>query len=139
MGYAVELSFDVRRPGGASGRQEAIDVCARRHNCSTKYTMYETEGRGKHIKRSESITVVTFDEDTADSLIAFITDVKRARLAYVDCIYRDDNSCDLLYASSKYVKLLDKPTSLQVRRNIREKRETNEEVQAIALAATLRP
>jgi len=67
-----------------------------------------------------------FDENDGDNVIAFVKDVRKCKMAYVDCVYRDDCSCDLLYASPKYLKLLDKPTSLKVRRNLRERSKSEE-------------
>ncbi len=126
MGYAVELSFDIRKLTGITKRHDELSCLADRFNCSCFYSTYEAEGVGGRISRSESIHVVMFDENDGDNVIDFVKDVRKCKLAYIDCVYRDDYSCDLLYASPKYLKLLDKPTSLKVRRNLRERSKSEE-------------
>jgi len=51
--------------------------------------------------------------------LLFIEDMRSEKIGYIDCVYRDDISCDLLYASPKYLRRLDKKTSLEIRRAIK--------------------
>lgn len=119
MGYAVELSFNAKKTIGLLKKQEDITVKARQHNCTSQYNMIEMEGFGRSVHKSESIHVVMFDEDTISSMYEFIKYIRREKLAYVDCIYRDDCTCDLLYASGHYLRKLDKPSSLKIRRSLK--------------------
>lgn len=119
MGYAVELSFNAKKTLGLLKKQQDIAVKARLFNCSSQYNMMELEGYGRKISKSESIHVVIFDDENINSMCDFVKDVRKQKLAFIECIYRDDCTCDLLYASGHYLKKLDKPLSLKIRRSMK--------------------
>ena len=120
MGYAVELSFDVKASGlGYTNRINIINTKAREYGCSSYYSMHEIEGVGRKTLRNENITVAIFDSEIIDNMLSFIKEIRIDKIAYIDCIYRDDISCNLLYASPKYLRRLDKKTSLEIRRTIK--------------------
>ena len=120
MGYAVELSFDVKASGlGYTNRINIINTKAREYGCSSYYSMHEIEGVGRKTLRNENITVAIFDSDIIENMLSFIKEIRIDKIAYIDCIYRDDISCNLLYASPKYLRRLDKKTSLEIRRTIK--------------------
>lgn len=120
MGYAVELSFDVKASGlGYTNRINIINTKAREYGCSSYYSMHEIEGVGRKTLRNENITVAIFDSEVIENMLSFIKEIRIDKIAYIDCIYRDDISCNLLYASPKYLRRLDKKTSLEIRRTIK--------------------
>ncbi len=120
MGYAVELSFDVKTVGlGFTKRIDTIETKAREYGCSSQYSMHEIEGVGRKTIRNENITVVVFEEEFIDNMYLFLKDIRTNKLGYIECIYRDEVSCNLLYASPKYLRRLDKKTSLDIRRSIK--------------------
>lgn len=119
MGYAVELSFNAKKTFGLLKKQEDITSKARFYNCTSQYNMIEMEGYGRRINKSQSIHVIIFDEEMVDSMYDFIKYIRKEKIAYLECIYRDDCTCDLLYASGHYLKKLDKPTSLKIRRSLK--------------------
>ena len=120
MGYAVELSFDVKASGlGYTNRINIINTKAREYGCSSYYSMHEIEGVGRKTIRNENITVVVFEEESIDNMYLFLKDIRTNKLGYIECIYRDEVSCNLLYASPKYLRRLDKKTSLDIRRSIK--------------------
>lgn len=119
MGYAVELSFDVFKSGSYTSKQEQIAMKARDHSSCTQYSMHEIEGYGRKTVRNDSIYVVMFEDDDLNSMLSFIEEIKSENISSIDCIYTDDISCNLLYASPKYLRRLDKPTSLEIRRNLK--------------------
>ena len=119
MGYAVELSFNAEKTLGLLKKQQAISVKARLYNCSSQYNMMELEGVGRKINKSESIHVVIYEDENINSMYDFIRDIRKEKLAFIECIYRDDCTCDLLYASGHYLKKLDKPLSLKIRRSMK--------------------
>uniref|UniRef100_A0A6C0CPM9 Uncharacterized protein n=1 Tax=viral metagenome TaxID=1070528 RepID=A0A6C0CPM9_9ZZZZ len=119
MGYAVELSFNAKKTFGILKKQQDIAVKAREFGCSSQYNMMELEGYGRKITKSESIHVVIYDDENVSSMYGFIREIKKLKIAFIECIYRDDCTCDLLYASGHYLKKLDKPTSLKIRRSMK--------------------
>ena len=118
MGYAVELSFDVSKSGSYTTKQEQIGMIARDHSSCTQYSMHEIEGYGRKTVRNESIHVVMFEDNDLDSMLSFIEVIRSEKISSIDCIYTDEISCNLLYASPKYLRRLDKPTSLEIRRSL---------------------
>ena len=119
MGYAVELSFDVSKSGSYTVKQEQIAMKARDHGSSTQYSMHEIEGYGRKTVRNESIHVVMFEDSDLDRMLSFIGEIRSEKISSIDCIYADEISCNLLYASPKYLRRLDKPTSLEIRRTLK--------------------
>ena len=125
MGYAVELSFDIKTSGlGYTQRINAINMKAREYGCSSYYSMHEIEGVGRKTLRNENITVAIFDAEIVENMLLFIKDIRSEKLGYIDCVYRDDISCILLYASPKYLRRLDKKSSLEIRRSIKNSDDT---------------
>jgi len=83
--------------------------------------MNEIEGKGNKTTRSDCIQVVNFNEDQFQNFIDFLNIVYRQRCLYVECIYREDNSCNLLYISGRYLKRLDKNTAREIKRKYQKK------------------
>ena len=119
MGYAVELSFDISKSGSFTDKQELIAIKAREYNSSTQYSMHEIEGYGRKTIRNETINVVIFEDSDFNNMLDFIGEIKKEKISSIDCIYTDEISCNLLYASPKYLRRLDKPTSLKIRRTFK--------------------
>lgn len=135
MGYAVELSFDVAKSGSFITKQEQIAIKARDHSSCTQYSMHEIEGYGRKTVRNDSIQVVMFEDEDLHNMLSFIEEIRLEKISSIDCIYTDDISCNLLYASPKYLHRLDKPTSLDIRRTL--KKSENETVLAVRKALKL--
>ncbi|MAH20750.1 MAG: hypothetical protein CMB96_04870 [Flavobacteriaceae bacterium] len=135
MGYAVELSFDISKSGSFTAKQELIAIKAREYNSSTQYSMHEIEGYGRKTTRNESINVVMFEDNDFDSMLDFIGEIRKEKISSIDCIYTDEISCNLLYASPKYLRRLDKPSSLEIRRSM--KKTEDESILAVREALRL--
>lgn len=67
----------------------------------------------------ESIHVVMFEDSDFDNMLSFIGEIRTEKISSIVCIYTDEISCYLLYASPKYLRRLDKPTSLKIRRELK--------------------
>lgn len=125
MGYAVELSFDVSKSGSYTARQDLIAMTARDHNSSTQYSMHEIEGYGRRTIRNESVHVIMFDDNDFEDMLSFIGVIRSEKVSSIDCIYTDEITCSFLYASPKYLRRLDKPTSLKIRRTLKKSEDQN--------------
>ncbi len=134
MGYAVELSFDVSKSGSYTTKQEQIAMKARKHGSCTQYSMHEIEGCGRKTVRNESIRVVIFEDSDLDNMISFIREIRSEKVSSIDCIYTDEITCNLLYASPKYLRRLDKPASLEIRRTLKK----SEDETALAVREALK-
>ena len=108
MGYGIELSMDIRNPSNMVSLETHHRQLATNNRCEMQYFTHEMEGKGKQIKRSMSVQVVTFGDDAFDSMLAFIRTIRNQRTNHIDCIYRDDGACKLLYASARYLRTTEK-------------------------------
>lgn len=118
MGYTIEISLDVRKPNmlikSVKERREMADY----HLCEMQYFMHEIEGKKRTIIRSDSIHVVYFSEDTFCNLINYIKNIRKEKGLYIECIYRDDNSTNLLFVSPKYLQRMDKNIAKEYKKKI---------------------
>ena len=121
MGYAIELSFDARKHKSLLGNTEDRRKLASDYGCEMQYFMHEIEGKGRRTLRSDSIHVVLFHEEDLSNLLDFIRCIRREKAIYVECIYRDDCTCDLLYASPKYLQRMDKSFARTFKRKLKTK------------------
>lgn len=108
MGYGIELSMDIRKPSNMVALQTHHRQLAIDNKCEMQYFTHEVEGKGKQIQRSVCVQVVTFGEEDFDHMLSFIRTIRNQHTNHIDCIYRDDGACTLLYASARYLKHTDK-------------------------------
>jgi len=130
MGYAVELSFNISKTPNLQNKQRVMSEIASLFSCECDYSSYEVEGTGRKITRNDLVQVFMFSN--FEDAYRFLSKVRIEKLAYIDCIYNDDISCDLLYASPKYIKLLNKPDSLILRRKLKSKYGKDDDITKIA-------
>lgn len=113
MGYAIELSRKINNTNMVTNCNN-FDECIRNlaHNSDSYYTMNEhnenTSKKNKKKLQLISVYVVIFSENNFDDFLKFIKQIKKEKNIYIECIYQDDVTCDIIYASSKYLKKNDK-------------------------------
>ena len=128
MAYTVELSFDIRNNSSVNTFCHQQRSLAKQYNCDFQYFMTEIEGKGNKTTRSDCIQVVNFNEDQFQNFIDFLNIVYRQKCLYVECIYREDNSCNLLYISGRYLKRLDKNTAREIKRKYQKKQSETKDI-----------
>tara|TARA_B000000441_G_C21721225_1_gene339277 strand:- start:492 stop:914 length:423 start_codon:yes stop_codon:yes gene_type:complete len=113
MGYAIEMSRRINNTNmvaNCNNFDEYIRKLA--HNSDSYYRMneYNENSSQKYKKNIEliSVYVVIFSENNYDDFLKFIKEIKKEKNIYIECIYQDDVTCDIIYASSKYLKKNDK-------------------------------
>ena len=113
MGYAIEMSHRINNTNvveNCNNFDEYIRKLA--HNSDSYYTMneYNENSSQKYKKKIQLLTVyvVIFSENNFDDFLTFIKEIKKEKNIYIECIYQDDITCDIIYASSKYLKKNDK-------------------------------
>jgi len=121
MAYTVELSFDIRKNPSINTLCHQQRTLAKQYNCDFQYFMNEVEGMGKKFIKNDCIHVVIFNEDNYTDMLSFLKYILKQRSMYIECVYREDNSCNLLYISGRYLKRLDKNTARDVRRSYQKK------------------
>ena len=109
MSYAVELSLDINTSGVEWNKMiEERKQVANKHECDIQYFTHDIEGKGNKIINNDSIQVVIFEKEKINNLIEYIKEIRSYKKNYIECIYQDDVTCDLLYASPKYIRKMDK-------------------------------
>ena len=104
MGYAIELSFDIRNSGSVVSQKQRRRQLATDYLCNIQYFMHEIEGYRKTTTRNDVVQVVIFETEKLENFLGFVKAVRKDREVHVECIYQDDRTCDLLYASPKISK-----------------------------------
>ena len=126
MGYAVELCFDVRKGSAWWSQINLHRSLAEQHGCEMQYFTHEIEGKGKSTLKSESIQVITFNDNDIENFLCFIRTLRNSERNNIDCIYQDDTTCNLLYASPRYIRKMDKNFARKFRRERRNWNPTSE-------------
>ena len=119
MGYNIEISVNMLKETKFSEIEKIICDTANFYNCNNIYTISEEDGTLK-ILRYHCIFVVNFLDEKIDNFIKFANFVKNYKLCYVECIYYDD-VYKLIYASSYYLKNIDKDASKKYKQFINDK------------------
>ena len=89
------------------------------YNCNNIYTISEEDGTLK-ILRYHYIFVVNFLDAKINNFIKFVKFAKKYKSCYVECIYYD-NVYKLIYASSYYLKNIDKNACKKYKQFINDK------------------
>jgi len=109
MGYSIEISVNMLKETKFSEIENTIHSVARSYKCDNIYTLTEEDGTLK-IPRYHCIYVVNFLDDNIDNLIKFIKFIKTYKSTHIECVYNND-FYKLLYASSYYLKNINKELS----------------------------
>jgi len=130
MGYTLEISFDLlnRTADDIHTKRDALIDLALASQCDHHYTLYETQppsndGGAASPARHHEILVVHFldDDDSLFSCAAFLRMVRKQSGLTLECIYEDNITCKLLYASRGYMQLMEPGAAQRFRREKRER------------------
>ena len=121
MGYAIELSTDERKGKMVIENEFVRRQEAENYMCEMQYFTHEVEGKKRKILSLYKIQVVIFSKENFDSMLNYIQEIRKKRQIYIECIYRDDLTSDLLYASPKYLKNIDKDFAKSYKKKIKDK------------------
>ena len=104
MGYEIELSYDL---GITSSVRDIIIKKAYRCSCEFHYIQYELEGRRRQIYKKRAIITFIFSKDGLP-MQSFIRYIKNIKAVYIECISTDTGSFEIIYASPKYLSIMNK-------------------------------
>lgn len=119
MVYTVELSLYKNKEKNTTHYNKSRREQADKYNCQMQYFMHELEGYGNNIKSNEYIHIVIFDSFDYENVINYLIDIRKEKISYIECVYRDDTVCDILYCSPRYLKRLDKNSAKTIKYNIK--------------------
>ena len=129
MGYTIEISFDLLHrttTDDIDAKKQALLDLALASHCDHHYTLYETEQANSATAtpaRHHEVLVLHFLEDEASlfSCAAFLRTVRKQTGLTLECIYEDNITCKLLYASPGYQQLMEPGAAQRYRREKRER------------------
>jgi hypothetical protein len=129
MGYNVEISINILRETKFSEVENTIQNVAKFYSCDNIYLLSEEDGT-KKIPIYKCIYVINFVDENFDNLIKFLKSIKKNKSSYIECIYEND-IYKLLYASSFYLKSIDKELSKTYKQFIKDKNFTPNETKLL--------
>jgi len=119
MGYNIEVSVNMLKETKFSEVEKTIKDMAEFYSCDNIYSLTEEDGT-KKIPRYHCVYVINFTDDNFENLIKFLKSIKKSKLSYIECVY-DNDIYKLLYASSFYLKSVDKELSKKYKNFIKDK------------------
>jgi len=105
MGYQIEVAFDMRIVGSMTELHEGFVRKAEKNKCEMHYMNYEMD-EGRTTTRNHSVMTFIFPPEKK-YIVNFIRFAREFRDARIESISIDDVKCTLLYASSKYLSMMD--------------------------------
>ena len=105
MGYQIEVAFDMRVVGSMTELYEDFVRKAEKNNCEMYYMNYEMD-EGRTTTRNHSVMTFLFPPEK-EYIVNFIRFTREFRDARIESISSSDIKCTLLYASSKYLSMMD--------------------------------
>ena len=115
MGYAIEMSHKIDKCNKVTNI-EFIGNYIYNHafNSESYYSINEPNINGTKYKKNtkkinfDNIYVVVYSETNYNEFLNFVKQIRSDKLVNIDCIYQDDITCDILYASPCYLKKTNK-------------------------------
>ncbi len=107
MGYQIDVAFDMRIVGSMTNLYDLFTKKAEKNNCEMHYINYELDGIGRTIVRNHSVMTFMFPPEE-EYIINFVRFVREFRDARIESITTGDIKCTLIYASSKYLSMMDR-------------------------------
>jgi hypothetical protein len=120
MGYNIEISVNMIKETKFSEIETIIINTSELYGCESVVSISEEDGTIK-IPRYHKIFVINFLEDDFENFIKFIKCIKEYKKCYIESVYNNNSKYKLLYASSTYLKNIDKDISKKYKKFIYEK------------------
>ena len=123
MSYRLEVALNLMQRGDALMLKTEIVKQAEESRCELYYQDFEFEGRKRQIVRNHLFFIFFFPEDPK-YIINFLYLLKKRKYVYIESVGFDNAKFTLLYASKKYLNMMDKYKAkeyLSSRKNIIDK------------------
>ena len=106
MGYLIELSFNINKVSNFIQTKEIILKIAEKYNKTFSYNNYEIMGKNRTIFRNHYVMTYLFDDES--DIVKFIKQIKLMKYIYIESISYDDCVFKMMYASKKYLNIMEK-------------------------------
>ena len=130
MGYNIEISVNVLKETKFLEVEKTIRDIAEFYSCDNMYSLTEEDGTAK-IPRYHCIYVIYFIDNNLDNLVKFIKYIKTQKSSHIECLYENNLPNKLLYASSLYLKSINKGLLNKYRQFIKNKVFTQNETKLL--------
>lgn len=107
MGYLIELSFDILKSNNFLKTKTLIVELAEKYGKEFHYNNHEIMGKNRIIFRNHYIMTFLFG-DHEENVGKFIENIKKIRYVNIESIGYDNCIFKLMYASKKYLNIMDK-------------------------------
>lgn len=107
MSYRLEVALNMKHRGDALMLKKEIVKQAQESRCELYYQDFEFEGKKRQIIRNHLFFIFFFPEDPK-YIINFLYLLKKRKYVYIESIGFDNAKFTLLYASKKYLNMMDK-------------------------------
>lgn len=107
MGYFVELSFDILKSDNFLKTKQVILELSEKYGKEFHYNNHEIMGKNRTIFRNHYIMTFIFEDDE-ENVAKFIENIKKIRYVNIESIGYDNCIFKLMYASKKYLNIMDK-------------------------------
>ena len=118
MGYVVESFHSFLNSGNLSLVKNIQQETANKFGCEMQYFTHEIEGYKRITTKCDSIHVAHFGTDSFDNVLQYVREIRRQRNYQIDCVYNDDGPIGILYASTRYLKRLDRNLSHTIKKTL---------------------
>ena len=118
MVFTIELSLYKNKGENIIIYNTKRQQQANLYNCKMQYFIHEIEGERHYISNNDYIQTVIFDTEEYKNMIEYMKLIMQEKISYIECVYRDDNTCDILYVSPRYLKRLDKNSARLIKYNV---------------------
>jgi len=106
MGYLIELSFNINKVSNFIQTKEIILKIAEKYNKTFSYNNHEIMGKNRTIFRNHYVMTYLFDDE--NDIVKFIKQIKLMKHIYIESISYDNCVFKMMYASKKYLNIMDK-------------------------------
>jgi len=126
MGYSVELSLEPCKNINPNSLKEFIIEKGKIYNCDNIYHFQEVERSNKRHK-CRHIICASFNYADIESLAKFIKVIKNQSNVHIESVYEDEAQFRVIYASSYYLKQMEKEHVKIYKSNKRQRAYSEEE------------
>jgi len=119
MSYILELSLNYSKTPNISKTNQTIIDIALNYNCSNYYLNNEFSGKNRTIHKNNCIYTFTFPENK-EMLCEFIRIIKKMKGLYIENVVYENTTYTLIYASKKYLNIMEKEHALKYLQNKKE-------------------
>lgn len=104
----LEVSFLLYKVMRIDNIQETIQTAIEKFNITNYYLDFEIENRKR--LEEKGLYTIHFEDNimSTSEILKFLRNIKKIPHVNLECIYRDNITCDIIYASKFYVNKMDK-------------------------------